>query len=156
MIKLLDIALSAALIFLMGLMVLDVTWQVVSRFLLDDPSSWSEELARFLLIWVGLLGAAWAFRQKAHLGLSYVVEKLHPANQTRLYILSMFACILFAAAVMVYGGWQLVQLSLELKQVSAALGIRMGYVYLVTPITGVLIIIYSLYFIIQTRSQERS
>jgi TRAP-type C4-dicarboxylate transport system permease small subunit len=126
--------------------VLDVTWQIFTRFATSTPSSWTEEVARFLLIWIGLLGAAWAYRMRAHLGLSYLVEKQSPQAQKCLAIFSYLAAALFAITVMVYGGAQLVILTLELKQFSASLGLKIGYIYMVIPISGVLITIYALDF----------
>ena len=58
----LDKFLRGMLVFLMTAMVFSVSWQVVSRYLFSSPSSWTEEVARFLLIWIGTLGAAYAFR----------------------------------------------------------------------------------------------
>ena len=66
---------------LMALMVLCVTWQIVSRYVLSDPSQWTEELARFLLIWIGLLGGAYAYHVKMHLGLDLLSNKLSGARQ---------------------------------------------------------------------------
>ncbi len=65
--RVIDRALAWVLMVLMAVMVIDVTWQVVTRFILSEPSSVTEELARFLLVWIGLLGAAYAFRVRAHL-----------------------------------------------------------------------------------------
>jgi len=152
MIKILDKLLSLILVILMTLMVLDVTWQIFTRFATDSPSSWTEELARFLLIWIGLLGAAWAYRQRAHLGLSYLVDKQSAQNQKRLAIFGYLASAFFALTVMVYGGSQLVQLTLELNQLSASLGWKIGYVYMVIPISGLLITFYAGVFIKDTVS----
>ena len=154
MIKIIDKALGITLVVLMGLMVLDVTWQIFTRFATNSPSSWTEELARFLLIWIGLLGAAWAYRMRAHLGLSYLVEKQSRVMQKKLAIFSYLASTLFAISVMIYGGSQLVLLTLELNQLSASLGIKIGYVYMVIPISGVLITIYALDFIRATLAGE--
>ena len=66
----------------MGILVIDVTWQVITRFILKDPSSWSEELATYLMIWVGLLGAAVALNRGAHLGIDYFVGKLSEKKKT--------------------------------------------------------------------------
>jgi TRAP-type C4-dicarboxylate transport system permease small subunit len=52
---------------LMGLMVLNVTWQVFSRYVLGDPSSFTDELARYSMIWLGLLGAAYVSGKQGHL-----------------------------------------------------------------------------------------
>ena len=142
-----DKILSFTLSSLMALMVMDVTWQILTRFLTDSPSSWSEEVARFLLIWIGLLGAAWAYRKRAHLGLSYLIEKFSKASQQKFAIFSYLMAVLFAALVMIYGGMKLVLLTLELNQMSASLGIKIGYVYMVIPASGVLITLYALDFI---------
>ena len=150
MIKIIDKVLTVIVAGLMALMVLDVTWQIFTRFFTDTPSSWTEEMARFLLIWIGLLGAAWTYRVRAHLGLSYLVEKQSPEMQKKLMIFSFLASAVFAISVMIYGGSKLVMLTLELNQLSASLGIKIGYVYLVLPISGVLITIYALDFIRST------
>ena len=71
-----DSVLRAVLALLLLVMVAAVTWQVVSRYLLDDPSSWTEELARFVLIWIGLLGGAHAYRRRLHLGLDLLAARL--------------------------------------------------------------------------------
>lgn len=154
MIKFIDQILSVTLAILMGAMVLDVTWQIFTRFLTDTPSSWTEELARFMLIWIGLLGAAWAYRRRSHLGLSYFVEKLNPDMQKRMEIFSYLATALFAVLVMIYGGGKLVLLTLELEQSSPSLGWPIGYVYLVIPLSGALITIYAFDFIRGARAGE--
>ncbi|MBT5186276.1 MAG: TRAP transporter small permease [Kordiimonadaceae bacterium] len=146
MIKFMDKILSFTLSTLMALMVLDVTWQIITRFFTDSPSSWSEEVARFLLIWIGLLGAAWAYRQRAHLGLSYVVEKFGQETQVKIAIFSYLMVGFFAITVMIYGGTQLVMLTLELNQSSASLGLKIGYIYMVIPISGILITLYAIDF----------
>ena len=154
MIKLLDKILAVALVILMAAMVIDVTWQIFTRFLTDTPSSWSEELARFLLIWIGLLGAVWAYRTRAHLGLSYLVEKQSPERQKQLALFSYAASALFALSVMVYGGGNLVSLTLELNQYSPSLGWPIGYVYTVIPLSGIWITIYAVEFIRATLANE--
>ena len=138
----------------MALMVLDVTWQIFTRYAMASPSSWTEELARFLLIWIGLLGAAWAYRMRAHLGLSYLVEKRSAPTQQKLAILGYLASALFALLVLVYGGTQLVLLTLKLNQVSASLGLKIGYIYMIIPVSGVLITIYALDFTRATLAGE--
>ena len=154
MIKMIDKLLAQALTVLMATIVLDVTWQIFTRYAIASPSSWTEELARFLLIWIGLLGAAWAYRKRAHLGLSYLVEKQSAPMQVKLAVFGYLASALFALLVMVYGGTQLVLLTLKLNQVSASLGIKIGYVYMIIPASGLLITIYALEFTRATLAGE--
>lgn len=138
-----DKALAWFLIGLMGIAVLNVLWQVFTRWVLQDPSSYTEELARYLLIWIGLLGAAYAAGQKLHLAIDIVPTRLTGRARDRLEI-AIEACVfLFALGVMVVGGMRLVLLTLRFDQVSAALGVPLGFVYLVIPLSGVLIMVYA-------------
>jgi len=147
----LDKALSVFLMALMSLMVLTVTWQVVSRFILKAPSSYTEELARFLLIWIGLLGASYALRTKAHLGIDILPKYLSGSKQKLLLGFIYLLVMAFAFFVMVVGGFRLVDLTFTLDQTSAAMGIRMGYVYLVLPVSGVIMMFYSLVALLEIR-----
>ncbi|MBD3287353.1 TRAP transporter small permease subunit [candidate division KSB1 bacterium] len=147
--KWIDKILSNFLIVLMAVMVLDVSWQVFTRFVLRDASSYTEELANFLLIWIGVLGASYALRTKAHLGIDVLTYKLRGVRKQVVEIVIYSFVILFALFIMVIGGLKLVQLTFTLNQTSPALGIKMGYVYLVLPISGILIIYYSIGFIIK-------
>lgn len=142
--QVLDDLLGWTLALLMLALVLSVCWQVASRYLLQDPSSWTEELARFLLIWIGLLGAAYAYRTHAHIGIDLLVSKASPVVRRYLKVISTTAVLMFAVSVMVYGGIKLVLLTAQLEQLSAALGLPMAAVYLVIPLSGGLVAIYAL------------
>jgi TRAP-type C4-dicarboxylate transport system permease small subunit len=139
--------LGVFLIILMSAMVLDVSWQVFTRFILKDPSSFTEELAGFLLIWIGLLGASYAYYTRAHLGIDILINKLSGLNRRIAEIAVYTIVLLFSLFIPLVGGFRLVNLTFTLKQISPALGISMGYVYLVLPLTGILMIYYSIYFI---------
>lgn len=140
----LDEALKRLLIALMAAIVLVVCWQVLSRFVLQSPSSLTEELARTLLLWIGMLGAALAYRTGQHLGLDIVTAKFSLRWQRRVAMLLTALVVLFAFVVMVIGGGALVQLTLQLKQMSAALGVPVGWLYSVIPLSGALISFYGL------------
>lgn len=144
MINLLDKFYRLFLSSLMAVMVVCVTWQVLSRYAFNDPSPWTEELARFALIWIGLLGSAYAYHLKMHLGLDLLIQKLTPQKATQLQLLLHALAVIFAAVVMVYGGVKLVLMINELKQYSPALNWSMAWVYLCLPISGVMLIIYAL------------
>jgi TRAP-type C4-dicarboxylate transport system permease small subunit len=147
--------LSYLLIFLMAFIVLDVSWQVFTRFILKDPSSYTEELAGFLLIWIGLLGASYAFYTKAHLGIDILTLKLSGARRRLIEIIINTIVFLFSLFILAIGGIRLVNLTFTLNQISPAMGLPMGYVYLVLPITGFLMMFYSVFFIINSiRSKQ--
>lgn len=139
----LERTLGWALVVLMSVMVLDVTWQVASRFLFRTPSSFSEELAGFLLIWIGLLGAAYGFRTRAHLGIDLLVTRLRGSWRRFAEATSHLLVMGFALTTMVAGGIKLVQLAFQLNQISAAMGIRTGFVYLALPLSGLFIALFA-------------
>ena len=139
-----DQLLSYTLITLMAVMVLNVLWQVFSRYALNNPSGFTDELAGFLMIWVGLLGAAYATGKSLHLAIDIIHEKGNELVKKRLDLIIQLLVSLFGLLVLVVGGGRLVYLTLILEQNSANLNIPVGYVYLVLPLSGLLIIYYSL------------
>lgn len=140
----LDSTLYWLLVILMSLMVLNVLWQVGSRFILRSPSSYTDELARFLLIWVSLLGASYVTGKKMHLAIDILPSKLEGKKQRNLNVLINVLVAVFALFAMVWGGIKLVYITLTLNQTSAALNVPLGYVYLVVPLSGLIIIYYSI------------
>ncbi len=142
--RLIDTVLGWVVAALLGALVLDVLWQVFTRFALRSPSSFTEELARYLLVWVGLLGAAWAGGQQMHLGIDVLATRLPPGPReaARRSASGLVAC--FAVGVLVVGGLRLVSVTLALGQTSAALGLQLGWVYLALPVSGLLIAFYAI------------
>ncbi|MFC2086050.1 TRAP transporter small permease, partial [Bacteroidota bacterium] len=101
--KTVDRVLEFAVVAAMAILVIDVLWQVFTRFVLRDPSSWTEELARYLLIWVGLLGAAYAAGKKMHLALDLLPAKLKGARARHLDMFIELCAFSFALFVLVIG-----------------------------------------------------
>jgi TRAP-type mannitol/chloroaromatic compound transport system permease small subunit len=83
----LDRSIQVIIAVLMGVMVLNVTWQVFSRYVLGDPSSFTDELARYSMIWLGLLGAAYVSGKQGHLAIDVLVEKI---QGKKLFYLQLF------------------------------------------------------------------
>lgn len=130
------------LAFLMALMLLSVCWQVVSRYLLSSPSSFTDELARYLLIWIGLLGGAYASGKGMHLAIDLLPTKLEGKSKFKLQILIHSVILIFVLCTFVFGGSRLVYITYSLGQTSAAMQIPLAYVYIILPISGFLIISY--------------
>ena len=139
-----DKAIEFLLIVLMSILVLDVLWQVFSRYVLASPSSFTDELAGFLLIWVGLLGAAYVAGKNEHLAITLLLQKTKGAKKKRLQIFINMIVAVFALFVMCFGGIWLVYTRFYLGVNSAALGLPLGYVYLVVPISGILTLYYTI------------
>lgn len=151
-----DRVLEGVLMALVTIMVVNVLWQVATRFVLKNPSSYTEELARFILIWLSLLGASYATGKRLHLALDILTRRF--TDKARIYSeLFIQLCIfLFALFVMVLGGLQLMSITLSLRQISAALQVQLGYVYLAVPLSGLLMMFYSgLFFINRLREIRR-
>ena len=141
--KVLDRSLELLVTVVVAVLVVDVLWQVFTRFVLKNPSTWTEELAVFMLIWVSLLGAAVALNRGAHLGIDYFIGKLSPRKRLYTEIFAFLCISIFSLTIMVIGGIDLVGSTLKLEQMSPALGIKVGYVYLAVPISGLFLLLYS-------------
>lgn len=147
--------LNGALIIAVLLLVLDVVWGVFTRHILNEQAKWTEELARFLLVWVSMLGGAVAFGTRGHLGVDYFVGKFDPEVQKLMAVVAHLTVLFFAVAVFVIGGGQVVRDALSVEQMTPALGWKMGYVYLAVPISGIFMVIYTLENLIETIAAKR-
>jgi TRAP-type C4-dicarboxylate transport system permease small subunit len=140
----LDRFISTMLVALMALMVINVTWQVVSRYVFQDPSSFTDELARYMLIWLGMLGSAYVAGKKEHLAIDILLTSLSSRNQMKLMVFIDACVLVFALTIMLIGGSNLVYITFILGQKSAALQIPLAYVYGIIPFSGLLVIYYQL------------
>ena len=127
------------------LLLLDVLLQVFSRHILNISFSFTEELARFLLIWLTILGSSYLNAKKEHLSMDYFYTKFSKNNMIKISMLIELFIFLFAFIVMVIGGVNLVYTTLHLEQLSGTLRIPLGYVYIVLPSSGLLIMCFSIY-----------
>ncbi|MEA1785200.1 TRAP transporter small permease [Arenibacter sp. GZD96] len=139
-----DQLLERLLMLIMAIMTLNVLWQVFTRFVLGSPSSFTDELARYLMIWIGILGAAYVAGKNQHVAINLLPSKLSPKAQRKLYHFVAILVILFALLAFVVGGCRLVYISYLLGQQSPALQIPLAFVYLVIPVSGVLIMYYKI------------
>jgi len=134
-------AVKVVLTLLMASLVMTICWQVISRYLLSAPSLWTEEFARFCLIWIGVLGASYAYDQKAHLALNLFEDQLSERARKYQTMIQEIAVASFAILVMCIGGGRLVYITWTLDQTSPALGLPMAVVYSVVPLAGLVICI---------------
>jgi len=140
----LDKAVANLLIIILGIMVLNVTWQVVSRYVFQSPSSFTDELSRYMLIWLGMLGAAYVAGKDEHLAIDILPQKLTGRAKLRLQVFIHLVVIAFVLPVMVLGGGNLVYITLVLEQKSATLQVPLAYIYSIIPLSGLLILYYQL------------
>lgn len=127
---------------LMALMTIFATWQVASRYILNRPSTVTEELVLICFVWMGLLGAAYVFGKQEHMAMTFLFDKLSENKQDKVRILYEVIIMLFALLVLVFGGWNMSQLSMG--QLSSSLQIPMGYIYLALPLSGIITAMYNI------------
>ncbi|MEM8763346.1 MAG: TRAP transporter small permease [Bacteroidota bacterium] len=149
--KTIDKILAGFLVIIMAVMVLNVLWQVASRFIIGTPSSFTDELARYLMIWIGILGAAYVSGRNMHVAIDVLPRRFNPSIQKRLMLIVRLLIILFCLVAMVIGGARLVYITYVLGQNSPALQVPLSLVYAVIPISGFLIIYYKLYDILKNQ-----
>lgn len=138
-------ALTRALNVLAGVsfiaMVVLTCWQVFTRYVLKNPSSWSEELVSYLFAWASLLGASLVTGERGHMNIPIVLEKFSPALQKLLNIFGELVAFAFSAIILVYGGVTITQLAMG--QMTSSLGVQVGVFYVVMPLCGILNMIYT-------------
>jgi len=137
-----DKLLGTLLVCILSIMVINVIWQVFTRFVVGVPSSFTDELARYLMIWLGILGAAYVSGKNMHVAIDVLQSKANEKNQRRLKRLVFIFIISFAFFALVIGGIRLVYITYVLNQRSPALQMPLSLVYSCIPISGLLIIYY--------------
>ena len=140
----LDKIVGTMLMVIMAVMVINVTWQVFSRYVLQSPSSFTDELSRYLLVWLGMLGAAYVAGQGNHLAIDILPTKLTGEAKRKLLMVINLVIILFVIPVMIMGGANLVYITYILEQKSATLQLPLAYVYMMIPFSGLLVLFYQL------------
>ena len=127
-------------------MIAVVIFQVVCRYLFNDSLFWSEELARMLLVQITFLGAAVAFRNRAHIAVDILAARLGPRLRRLLHTASLLACAALFAAMLVYG-WSFGQ-TLILQR-AASLPINLAVPFAVIPISGGVLLLHCLAMFIE-------
>lgn len=145
--KQVDKLLQWIIVIIFILLVIDVVWQVASRYILNDPSSITDELARYLMIWLAFLGASYVTGLNLHLNIDILPSRLQGNHKRILNHGIQILIFFFSFAVLILGGVRLVYITITLEQLAPSLEIPLGYIYLVIPVSGMVICFYSIYFL---------
>lgn len=124
-----------------GVMFLVVIAQVIFRYILSQPLPWSEELARYLMIWVACLAASEAYVKGNHVGVSLVIDALKPSLR-KIMILAIHLIVAILMGIIAYQGFILS--SLLHSQLSPAMGLPMTWPYMAVPVGATLILVQAL------------
>ena len=121
-------------------MVVITTWQVVTRYIFKNPSTWSEELVSYLFAWASLFGACLVTGERGHMNIPLLVERLSEKGQKALSVVGELIALLFSLIILLYGGTQITQLAMG--QLTSSLGVAVGVFYVALPVAGVLNSVY--------------
>lgn len=124
---------------LMAVMVSTIILQVFCRFVLGNPLSWSEELARYAFVWITFLGAAVAYRHGGHIVVETVVVLLPRRLQAALAWL-VDALVVVALLVLLVQGFNIVEVNSNVE--ATMLEIPMSWVYASVPVSAALMLAY--------------
>lgn len=130
---------------LSGIVIL-IGLQVFLRYALDAPLTWSEEVARYLMVWFSLIGAVLGIRHYSHVGVDFFIEKLPSTLQLFVRVVKQAVSLIFISVIAVKG----FDLSMDKFFIpSPAASIPMGVVYLSIPVSGALMFIFQLEVIVK-------
>ena len=136
--KILDTVMRFLMAVAMGALVLGGTWQIVSRWILGNPSTFTDEFLRYVLIWASMLGSAYCFYRDEHLSLELVTDRVHGAAAVALQVFIEAAILFFVIYVFIIGGWKL---AMNATNVSSVMRIPMKVLYMIEPVSGVFIVV---------------
>ena len=143
--KVLDTVLAWLCIVLFAALVIVVAWQVFTRQVLNDPSTWSSTTAQYLFVWLSLFGAAYVFSERGHIAVDFMARKAGRGGQRVVGVFTLLVVLAFAGFVLIWGGIRGV--GLTWTQNISGLPVTVGQMYLALPVSGVLIAFYAVYHI---------
>lgn len=133
--------LRSVLAVIVAVMVIACCYQVITRFILNDPSKYTEEFLRYALIWLTMLGAPYAYGAGRHLSIDLLVMNFSSQGKNYMRVFVEVIVLILSLAVFVYGG---ISVTLNASgQISAAMKLPMEFYYACIPVGGVLMAIYS-------------
>ena len=128
--------------FLMALAMLTLlvfgTWQIFTRWILGNPSTFTDELLRYVLIISGFIGSAYCFYRDEHLALTLITDKAKGPFKLCLDIFIEICILFFVVYVFIFGGFKLANTA---TNVSSVMHIPMKTLYMIEPICGILIVL---------------
>jgi TRAP-type C4-dicarboxylate transport system permease small subunit len=130
---------AAALIALVAVMTVVVFLQVLYRYVLTQPLHWSEELARYLFVWLSILGATLGLQKRGHFGLDFFFRML-PEQAKR--CMGFLIHLLMGAVVLVILVQGITLVQKTILQESPAMGISMSWAYASLPVGGALMAVH--------------
>jgi TRAP-type C4-dicarboxylate transport system permease small subunit len=139
------------LVVVLAVMAVVVFLQVIFRYVLNFPLFWTEEFARYCLVWSSLLGSAVAVKRGQHIAVTIFMERMPAPLRQGLTIIALIS-VAVVLAIILWGGIQLV--AITRAQISPALRISMSIPYLAVPVGAALMLVHTVGFILETINTE--
>lgn len=139
--KIVDRCLEVFFVIAFSMMVILTSYQVITRYIFDKPSAYSEVLAKYIFIWLIFTGTAYVFGKKEHMAILFIKEKFNERNQIIIDMITETITLVFIVMVLLIGGYS--QAIMQLGQQDATLPVSVGVIYSIAPISAVLIIFYT-------------
>ncbi|MGE4352556.1 MAG: TRAP transporter small permease [Oscillospiraceae bacterium] len=146
--------LSGVVAALLAFMSLLAVYQVFMRYIMKNPSTMSEDILSYSFVWISLIATALVFGERDHMNLTFFLDKGSPVVKLILSLLSEALVIIIAFMVFLVGGNKF--MNVGAIQVSPTLGITMDLVYLILPVSGILIILFSVINMIELVASFKS
>ena len=147
-------ALEIIWIIIFAFLIIIGSYQIITRYIFNSPSTISEELLTFSFTWLALLAASLVFSKREHMRMGYLADKLKGNSWHILNIIVELLILIFSALILIYGGLSITKLTKT--QITASLGVPMSYIYCIVPISGALTVIYNFINICESISAIKS
>ena len=127
----------------LGIMTVLVVYQVVTRYVFNKPSGFSEATSQYLFVWMIMFGSAYVYGSKEHLTIDILKDKFSPKVNMFVEIFTNLCLFAFIFVVCVLGGWKYT--SGQAVQTDPTLHISMAVLYFSVPFTGIVTLYYAIY-----------
>lgn len=138
---------------LFAILTVIVLYAVFMRYVLNLAPTWSEEIARYIMVWMALLGMSIALRQGRHIGLSTLVEQIFGKYTRHVFFIADLFILAFLITVLISG---VSMAQFVARQRAPSTNIRMWIPYLAVPVGAVLMILETLILILEKLRPERA
>ena len=127
----------------LGIMTVLVVYQVITRYVFNAPSPFSEALSQYLFVWMIMFGSAYVYGSREHLTIDLLKDKFSPKLNMIVEVIANICLFAFILLVCVYGGWKYT--ASQVNRIDPSLHISMAILYTSVPFTGVITLYYAVY-----------
>ncbi len=127
----------------LGIMTILVVYQVITRYVFNAPSPFSEALSQYLFVWMIMFGSAYVYGSREHLTIDLLKDKFSPKLNMIVEVIANVCLFAFILLVCVYGGWKYT--ASQVNRIDPSLHISMAILYTSVPFTGVITLYYAVY-----------